>query len=72
MQIELVIQQDDSFKLVGLNSNRTQIEEPKHPVEDVPVEDVPVEDVNYQQPKPAPIENQKGLDWFNGTSWGNS
>lgn len=22
-------------------------------------------------PKPAPIENPKGLGWFDGTSWGN-
>ena len=69
MRIELIIQQDDNFKIVGINSNTstTQIEENQ-----IPVEEAPVEIVNHPQPKPAPIENQRGLDWFNGTSWGNS
>jgi len=67
MQIELITQNDDNFKIVGINSNTPTVVE-----KETPVVEVPVEVVNYPQPKPAPIENQKGLDWFNGTSWGNS
>jgi hypothetical protein len=67
MQIELVTQEDDNFKIIGIKSDKTLVEETE-----LPVVEVPVEVVNYPQPKPATIENQRGLDWFNGTSWGNS
>jgi hypothetical protein len=67
MQIELVTQEDDNFKIIGIKSDKTLVEETE-----LQVVEVPVEVVNYPQPKPAPIENQRGVDWFNGTSWGNS
>lgn len=73
MDIEILTLQDDFFKIIGLSSpkldNNSDI-----PVENEisKVEELPVEEVQYNQPKPAPIENQRGLDWFNGTSWGNS
>jgi hypothetical protein len=67
MQIELIAQEDANFKLVGTASTTTPVVETEPPVVEVPVEVVHV-----HAPKPAPIENQRGLDWFNGTSWGNS
>jgi hypothetical protein len=67
MQIELIAQEDDNFKLVGVAPVTAPVVETETPVVEVPVEVVPV-----YAPKPAPIENQRGLDWFNGTSWGNS
>jgi hypothetical protein len=67
MQIELIAQEDDNFKLVGVAPVTTNVVETETPVVEVPVEVLPV-----YTPKPAPIENQRGLDWFNGTSWGNS
>ncbi len=67
MKIEILTHQDDSFRITGLAS---QAVEP--PVEEPKVEEVPAEVYNHApQPRPAPIENQRGLDWFNGTSWGN-
>ena len=77
MQIELVTQEDDNFKIIGIKSDKTLVEETELqvvevPADELPVVEVPVEVANYPQPKPAPIENQRGLDWFNGTSWGNS
>lgn len=66
MQIELIAQEDANFKLVGTAST-TPVVETETQVVEVPVEVVPV-----YAAKPAPIENQRGLDWFNGTSWGNS
>jgi hypothetical protein len=68
MQIELIAQEDDNFKLVGVAPVITTLPE----AEVIPVVEVPVEVVPVYAPKPAPIENQRGLDWFNGTSWGNS
>jgi len=67
MQIELIAKEDDNFKLVGVGSVVSNVVETETPVVEVPVEVVPM-----YAPKPAPIENQRGLDWFNGTSWGNS
>ena len=67
MQIELIVKEDDNFKLVGVGSVVSTVVETETPVVEVPVEVVPM-----YAPKPAPIENQRGLDWFNGTSWGNS
>jgi hypothetical protein len=67
MQIELIAKEDDNFKLVGVGSVVSTVVETETPVVEVPVEVVPV-----YAAKPAPIENQRGLDWFNGTSWGNS
>jgi len=67
MQIELIAKEDDNFKLVGVGSVFSTVVETETPVVEVPVEVVPM-----YAPKPAPIENQRGLDWFNGTSWGNS
>jgi hypothetical protein len=67
MQIELIAKEDDNFKLVGVGSVVSTAVETETPVVEVPVEVVPM-----YAPKPAPIENQRGLDWFNGTSWGNS
>ena len=67
MQIELIAQEDANFKLVGTASTTKPVVETEPPVVEVPVEVV-----NVHAPKPAPIENQRGLDWFNGTSWGNS
>lgn len=75
MQIEILTQQDDNFRIIGLaNPSKTeelvkQLEEAA--IVEIPVEEVPVEVVYTPQSKPAPIENQRGLDWFNGTSWGN-
>lgn len=66
MQIELIAHQDSNFKFVRVVSGTTPVVETETPVAEVPVEVVPV-----YTPKPAPIENQRGLDWFNGTSWGN-
>jgi hypothetical protein len=66
MQIELIAHQDSNFKFVRVASGTTPVVETETPVVEVPVEVVPV-----YTPKPAPIENQRGLDWFNGTSWGN-
>ena len=68
MQIELIAQEDDNFKLVGVAPVITTLPA----TEVIPVVEVPVEVVPVYAPKPAPIENQRGLDWFNGTSWGNS
>ena len=67
MQIELIAKEDDNFKLVGVGSVVSTVVETE-----TPVVEVPVEVVHVHAPKPAPIENQRGLDWFNGTSWGNS
>lgn len=67
MDIEIVAQQDDAFRIVGLNKP-AQLE--NLPAE-IAVEEVPVDVVHTSQAKPAPIQNQRGLDWFNGTSWGN-
>lgn len=67
MKIEIVTHQDDSFRITALNPKTVEA-----PVEEPKVEELPVEVYNHvPQPKPAPIENQRGLDWFNGTSWGN-
>lgn len=66
MQIELIAHQDSNFKFVRVASGTAPVVETETPVVEVPVEVVPV-----YTPKPAPIENQRGLDWFNGTSWGN-
>ncbi len=67
MQIEILTHQDDAFKITGLSTQKVEV-----PVEETKVEEIPVEVYNHApQPKPAPIENQRGLDWFNGTSWGN-
>jgi hypothetical protein len=62
MQIELIAKEDNNFKFVGVSTTITAAVETESPVVEVPV----------YTPKPAPIENQRGLDWFNGTSWGNS
>lgn len=67
MKIEILTHQDDSFRITGLASQTVEA-----PVEEPKVEEVPAEVYNHApQPRPAPIENQRGLDWFNGTSWGN-
>lgn len=67
MKIEILTHQDDSFRITGLASQTVEA-----PVEEPKVEEIPEAVYNHApQPKPAPIENQRGLDWFNGTSWGN-
>jgi hypothetical protein len=55
MNIEIVVNQDENFKIVN-----GEKEEPSQIVE---------QPIKEEHPQPT-LENPKGISWFNGTSWG--
>jgi hypothetical protein len=75
MKIQVSAIEDESFKVFGTSAIETsefgKIEKEEVQKEE-PLVEVQPEVIHYPAPKPAPIENQRGLDWFNGTSWGNN
>ncbi len=74
MKVELVDNSDDQFK-IKVKQPSVVAEEPEveETVEEVPEQVVvlPPPGERYVAKQPVPLENKKGLDWFNGTSWGN-
>jgi len=54
MEIEIKTVEDDNFKIV----------KDKKPVEEK------IENTPQKEKKPAPLHNNKGIGWFDGTSWG--
>lgn len=57
MKVEIKVEEDENFKLV----NATNVEV------DV-VSDTP--STQQRSKIPAPMNNPKGIGWFDGTSWG--
>lgn len=55
MKVEIVVKEDENFKIV---TDET--------VQPPPVVEQPIRE---ERPRPT-LENPKGISWFNGTSWG--
>jgi len=54
MNIEIVVKEDENFKIVnGEEETPKAVEQP----------------IKEEQPRPT-LENPKGHSWFDGTSWG--
>ena len=54
MNVEIVVKEDENFKIVdGEDEAPKAVEQP----------------IKEEQPQPT-LENPKGHSWFNGTSWG--
>lgn len=59
MKVEIKTEEDENFKIVKPTD-----------VVDKPLEVEPEEIIPSKVKKPAPLHNNKGIGWFDGTSWG--
>jgi hypothetical protein len=55
MEVEIKAEQDEFFKIVKDQTDGS---------------DTPSAQVQVKAKTPAPLENPKGICWFDGTSWG--
>ncbi len=58
MKVEIKTEEDENFKIV----------DPENV--DKPLEVEPEEPSPIRVKKPAPLHNNRGVGWFDGTSWG--
>ena len=64
MQVEIKAQEDNNFKLISKNE-QDEIADDSH-VGSVTPEQI----ANHSKRREPTLENPKGHEWFNGTSWG--
>jgi hypothetical protein len=60
MKMSMEVIEDDSFKIVKQNSV----------IEEVIEKETEKNVMTPKQKIPAPLQNPKGISWFDGTSWG--
>lgn len=81
MKVDIVSESDDQFKIKVKQFGEVFVAKDEERVAIGVTEEAAVEAVEemqeqtqqaYQKAKqPVPLENRKGLGWFDGTSWGN-
>jgi hypothetical protein len=84
MKVDIVAESDDLFKIKVKQFGEVFVAKDEERVAIADTEEAAVEAVEemqeqnqkaaeYHKPKqPVPLENRKGLGWFDGTSWGNN
>ncbi len=78
MKVDIVSESDDQFNIkvkqfgevfVATDGERSVI----GTTEEIAVEGVEeMQEIAAKVKQPVPLENKKGLGWFDGTSWGNN
>lgn len=75
MKVDIVSETDDLFQIKVKQFGEVAVATDGEVVAIAPTEELAVEAVEEIQQTnakiPVPLENRKGLGWFDGTSWGN-
>lgn len=77
MKVDIVSETDDLFNIKVKQFGEVAVATDGEVVAIAPTEELAVEaveeiqQVNPRAKVPVPLENKKGLGWFDGTSWGN-